>query len=442
MQISVRRWDIGKYEGFLVLNVVVTVLGIPAVRFYRSNFQFDLHYYLFMVLHSVFFLSAYLFTLRVIRFTWDHYFVHMEEKERIIVQRLWRNIRLLSIVFFIVAFGTVALKDWGRYLSNPVLHESTPPDDANFGSLFSYGPWGWTIFALFTISAILLFDGVITQIMVFVAYLKFGWKQSTATREEWRAWLLLYLVFLVWTIIFTLPYSVSSGRIMFVFYSTILLFPTIGYVVESIVIGRIQPVISPIKGIEDLVRLQERPSLNPDYLLLRDFSVLFAFFTFISVTSRYLVTSNHFLANPIFYSLGVLLISGQFGSDFLRTSLNEVSLEELLNTFEKNKPLKETAGKYSPEDIHLVLSLKVSHFFILDRVKNNSPVELSTLRDIYPNSSSNFRSSMKTLVDNGYIDVIPNIEKMNSRLVTICDKGVEVLSVFQNFVTTEIGSML
>ncbi len=388
-----------------------------------------------MVLHSIFFISGYFFTLQVVRFTWEHYFSLMKQDEKAQIKRLWMLLRLSSVVFFVIAFGIVAMKDWDRYLTAPSLHESTPPDDDNFGSLFSYGPWGWIIFALFTLSAILLFDGVINQIMVFVAYVKFGWKQSTATRDEWRAWLILYMVFLVWTTIFTLPYSVSAGKIMLIFYSTILLFPTFGYIVESMVIGRIQPIISPITGVEDLVRLQKRPSLNPEYLLLRDLSVLFAFLTFISVTSRYLVTSNHFLANPLFYTLGVLLILGQFSSDFLRTSLQEISLEELFAVLEREESIGVT-DKLSPEDVHLVLSLKVSHFFILDQVKNSSPVELSVLRNIYPNSSSNFRSSMKTLVDNGYIEVIPNIEKMNSRLVMIQDKGSEILSIFQSFVTS------
>ncbi len=137
----------------------------------------------------------------------------------------------------------------------------------------------------------------------------------------------------------------------------------------------------------------------------------------------------------MFYTLGVLLILGQFSSDFLRTSLQEISLEELFAVLEREESIGVT-DKLSPEDVHLVLSLKVSHFFILDQVKNSSPVELSVLRNIYPNSSSNFRSSMKTLVDNGYIEVIPNIEKMNSRLVMIQDKGSEILSIFQSFVTS------
>ncbi|RMG37318.1 MAG: hypothetical protein D6732_07055 [Methanobacteriota archaeon] len=414
--------------GYALFNFIVTVFGIPLLSIIRPTYHFHLFDYLFLVLHSCFFFFATLFTFELISFTHRNYLSILPSDELAVLKKYWLFLFIISTFIFLFGFGKVAYHDWKRYLSAPILHETTPTDDPQYGSLFSFGPWGWTMFLLFFVTAEILINSVICILIVCYSVLK-GNASSLATEEEWRSWMNLYLVFLIWTIIFTLPYSQSNGIEMMIFYGLVLFSPVIAYIIGSFIIGKFRKNYQEIKSIEEMHRSISQPlSVIRKNRIFRDIVMLFSSLTLVLLIDRYLKTTNHFLNNSILLFSGFLILFAILANDF-------IALENPLGeTLELVSDSKVVPSILTNEELKKILNLKMSQIFLLDYIHAHGSVEMSELKRVYPNGYGQFRSTIQTLTKNGYIIRKPNIFKMNSVLIESSEQGVQILMKFHDFV--------
>ncbi|RMG28768.1 MAG: hypothetical protein D6732_18450 [Methanobacteriota archaeon] len=307
------------------------------------------------------------------------------------------------------------------------MHEATPTDNTNYGSLFTFGPWGWVLFALFIYMAALLINAVFTVLFTLLCTKKCEQTTTTIPIERWRDWSKNFLIYLVWLILFTLPFSLSSGELLTIFYILFLSGPTIGYLIflyTTTLLNYKKP-----ETIEQFIEarkleFQTMKKIN----LSKNVGIIFASLTFILMVNRYLSTPQRFFNNPILLAIATIIIIGGTAFDYWSAQIEEKSLTEL-------EPKKST--NIDPKQIHSILSFRFAHFYILSHLEKNSPTDLKSLRKTYPNSPTNLRSSLDFLVQNKYIEKKPKLQNMNRKTIEITPQGLKILNQIKTYLSSE-----
>lgn len=407
---------------FIILTIPV---GIPLVSMYRPSYVFDWFSYIFLCLHALFFMLAGHFVYEFFSFSYKHYFSLLPKDALEKLKLYWSWCQIGVIIFAMGFFGEVAFSDWQKYLGNPQAHESTPIDHPAYGSLFSFGPWGWVIFALFVLMDGILSNSILIVFFLFFSKRKFGQDQTTISQDRWMDWSGVFLIYLLWVTLFTLPFSVSNAFLLTAFYSLILAGPTFAYLSFLFLVKTLQ--FRNPKGIEELAEIKKQEfNVKKLQVLLRNTGLISSLVTLGIIIHRYFSTSNHVFDNPIlFIILGILVIGWSF-FDYWSTQIEEKDLGELTQVHESN-------GKISTKELHMIMAFKLSHYYILCFLENHSPSDMKELKRGYPNSFSNLRTSIEFLAAKGCLEKIPHLGKMNKKMIQISPYGLEILKKMRTY---------
>lgn len=404
----------------LGLIIIAIPIGIPLVGLYRPNFVFDWYSYVFLLFHAAYFIATFFLVTFFFEFANKNYFSLVPEKQYKTIRKLWNRLQIGAFVFFLLLFGMVAFHDWNRYLTDQAMHEATPTDNTQYGSLFTFGPWGWVLFAVFIIMGAILMNAVFTVFFTLVCVKKFGHNTSLIPIERWRDWSKNFLIYLIWLILFTLPFSLSSGQVLTIFYVLFLSGPTIGYLIflySTTLLSYRKP-----ETIQEFIEARKEEFKTMKKInLAKNAGIILASLMFVLLVNRYLSTPQRFLNNPILLTIASLIIIGGAAFDYWATQIEEKNLTEI-------EPKSTSTTKIKPNKLHTILTFRFAHFYILSFLENNSPADLKTLRKTYPNSPTNLRTSLDFLVQNNLVDKKPHLQNMNRKRLEITPEGMNILN--------------
>lgn len=327
-----------------IATIAIIPLGIPAILIYEPDFRWDWFSYLFLCLHGAIILSTYHATILAYDFLNEQFFSLMDNEHKDKIFKIWKVLLWISIVGTPIFYGLVALSDWGKFTQNPKLVMGTPMDDNNYGSLFSFGPWGWTIFALFAYASILSQNFSIGLLLVFWSIFWYKEKKTAAEKEAWKELEWLYLANLVWLVLFTLPYSFSNGKIQMIDYTLVMTIPTVIFALFNIFIHELdfkhqpQSIQEPIQDIVSYRRNQFETIKRMK--LLKTMTIFGAIVTFTAILFRYLETDNNMLTNPIAIAVTWIVPLSLSFADLKSAKIEERSLAQEMRLF-KGQPIQQ-----------------------------------------------------------------------------------------------------
>ncbi|RMG28763.1 MAG: MarR family transcriptional regulator [Methanobacteriota archaeon] len=412
----------------VVCSVILLVIpfGIPITN-HLGFTDIDWFTYLFLCAHAGFFILAYFYMTSFFGFAFEHYFSLLDEMKGYSLRRIW-NILMGGTFIFYLGFFSVLVLSWqqqagtGEALNYPI-----------YGRIFSerfLGPW---IFWIFVIMSTILTNAVHIVILLLIGMMKYGIVETTAPLELWREWMDPFMVNFTWVLVFALPYPYSQNSFAMVLVAIILVGTAIAYSIFRFMYGRLR-----VKSLEGLKELEQNKVLQFETMrkvsLYKNLGIIGGWLTFILLVFKYFITSKHFLDNSIFFIVVTVLIVGRTIFEYRTVQIAESSLVEDL-------PVKQKEEGIEQKDLDKILVLKFSHYYILSFLEKNSPTDLKTIGKSFPNPKRNLRSAIEFLINKGWVEKLPDLERMNKKQVALTPKGLELLAKIRIYLDQTINEI-